>query len=261
MDFIQPTESAYDLDSLPSESLIINGTPMEELVPGFRTLSVGGRELRGRNINAINRQGNDGAIFLDSKLEPRVLPVRYKLTAQDNAEFRYLFNKMNALLQREQLSIRVLDEPEYSYTGTLESVSDVPQGRNIVVSDLTLFCADPYKYKDAVTVNGTNTVDILMDTFYDTYPQEITITPTNSTSTLTIRNGNKEIKLVDGSFVGGQPVVIRFGDDITVTNQNGSMTDKIALHSDLENFTLNKGDTVQFVEGGQISIKVSQVML
>ena len=261
MDFIQPTESAYDLDSLPSESLIINGTPMEELVPGFRTLSVGGRELRGRSINAVDRQGQDGSLFLDSRLEARILPVKYQLKAKDNDEFRHLFNQMNVILQREQLNIRILDEPDYSYTGTLQNAADVPQGTNIVVSELSLYCADPYKYSEPILLSGTGSVGITVETFYPTLPIEIKITPSSDTSTLTIQNSDKEIQLVEGSFLANQPVLITFGDDITVTNENGDMTDKIALHSDLENFFVQKGDTVELVESGQIEIKVSRVML
>lgn len=261
MDFIQPTESAYDLDGLPSESLIINGVPMEELVQGFRTLSVSGRELRGRNINAVDRQGQDGSLFLDSRLEPRVLTVRYRLKAKDSDTFRYLFNQLNVILQQEQLSIRFLDEPDYSFIGTLQSAGDVPSGRNTVVSELSFYCADPYKYSEPVKLSGSNSVGITFETFYPNLPKEITVTPNNDTSTLTINNGDKQIQLVEGSFLASQPVSITFGDDITVTNENGDMTDKIALHSDLENFFVQKGDTVELVESGQIELQVSRVML
>ena len=261
MDYQTLAKNHSNIDQLPSESLIINGVPMEEIIPGFRTLSVSGRELSGRSINAVRRGGGDGALLLNSRLDPRILTVRYRLEASDNDAFRMAFNQLNIVLHKSSLNIRFLDELEYSYTGTLETAETPPEGRNTVVSALTFYCADPYKYSEPMLLNGTDSLTVDMETHFDMEPKEITVTPANDTSTLTIRNGDLEIQLVKGSFLAGRPVLIAFGDDITVTNENGSMTDKIALHSDLENFVMNKGDKVELVEGGQIEIKVSRVML
>lgn len=261
MDYQTLAKNHSNIDQLPSESLIINGVPMEEIIPGFRTLSVSGRELSGRSINAVRRGGGDGALLLNSTLDPRILTVRYRLEASDNDAFRTAFNRLNIVLHKNSLNIRFLDELEYSYTGTLETAETPPEGRNTVVSALTFYCADPYKYSEPITVSSTNNVEITIETFYPTLPRELTVTPANDTATLTIRNGDKQIQLVEGSFLANRPVLITFRDDITVTNENGDMTDKIALHSDLENFIVQKGDTVELVEGGQIEIKVSRVML
>lgn len=261
MEFVEMAKQEYHSEGLPSECLIINGVPMEHQVEGFRTLAVQGRELRGRTVNALGRKGKDGSLFLNSNVEPRILTVRYELKASDNSSFREAFNRMNILLREEQLNIRFLDELEYFYVGTLGFVTEVPYGRNTVVSELTFYCADPYKYNDPLVFEGENELQLLFDTFYETLPHEITVTPNADTATLTIRNGDKEIQLVQGSFLASQSVVISFGDNITVTNQNGDITNTIALHSDLENFALNKDDTVVFVEGGTIRMKVSKVML
>ena len=246
---------------LPSESLIINGRPMEELVQGFWTLSVTGRELRKRVINATDIQGRDGSMYIDSTLEPRTLTVKYKLETKSNREFRVRFNQLNAILQQEQLNIRFLDEPEYSYIGTLSDIEDVSEGRNTIVSSFSFYCSDPYKYSDPMEIEGENKVTSLLETIYPTVPDSITVIPSKDTSTITLRTNGKEIKLVEGSFLSGKEVTITFGDEIAVTSANGDALDKVALHSDLEEFYIRQGVPVEFVEGGTIKMKVRRVML
>ena len=247
--------------NIPKESVLINGEHMENLIEGFRTLTVTGRELVNRSIESVKIEGRDGSLYLGSNLEPRTLKVRYLLEAEDEGDFRDKFNLMNQVLQSPQMEIRFNDELEYYYIGTLSSVGEVPRGRNVVTSEFEIYCSDGYKYSDPMELSGSNEVEMSIETPYRTLPVEIEVTPENDTDTITIINSDKEIRLVGGSFVGGSPVSIVFGDEIVVNSANGDDTDKVALNSDLEDFEIKNGDTVQFVEGGNIEILVSKVMI
>src|SRR5699024_3155844 len=99
-------------------------------------------------------------------------------------------------------------------------------------------------------------------TFYGTTPRQISIYPLEDTSTITINSGNKQVQLVEGTFVSGREVEIDFsGDEIKARSGGQDFTNKIALHSDLEDFFIKEGQPVEFEEGGRIRVTTREVSL
>jgi len=259
-DFIN-TDEVQMSDVLPSETCILDGIAIDVEIPEFTTLTVSGREAKGRSLNTADIAGRDGSLFMSSQLESRVLTVLYKVEATSNQHFRDVFNRLNVLLHKKQHQISFMDELDYFYIGTLETVDDVPAGTNTIVSSLSFFCSDPYKYGKLITLVSDNDILPSIDTKYLTLPTELIVVPSVDTATITIRTSEKEIKLVEGSFLANEPVSILYGNEITVTSANGNDTNKIALHSDLENFYIQKDVPVSLVEQGQLTIKLREVLL
>lgn len=258
-EYVALNERKSSFEQLPSEAMLLDGVPLEEQLDGYRTLSVSGREIMKQDIETVRRTGN-GSIFLRSSYPSRVITVRYELKATDNAQFRELYNRLNKLLKGSQRELRFVDEPEFAFYGTFSDASDVPPGVNTVIGDFSFFCADPFKYANKRTLTGTDTITFAIDDTYQTLPDRITVTPNASTATITVQTGDKELKLEQGSFLANKPVTFDFIQQ-AVWNENGDMMEKLALSSDFEEFYIQSGTPITFVQGGNISVTVREVAL
>jgi len=135
---------------LPSEALNFNGTWIEYDIPGYRTLGVSGREVSESEIRDIQIGLTDGTRYQGSRTPSRVLTIHYQLVSSTNEGFRESFNRLNALLGAEQARLTFNDEPDKFFIGTKSGVGEVPKGKNRIVSEFSIYCADPFKYSTEV---------------------------------------------------------------------------------------------------------------
>ncbi|WP_333489868.1 distal tail protein Dit, partial [Enterococcus faecalis] len=84
--------------SLPSEAMNFNGSFLEDLVPGYRTLSVVGRELATTEIQSYQLGIRDGMRHVYARIPERELTVKFKVEANSNEAFRDSFNRLNVAL-------------------------------------------------------------------------------------------------------------------------------------------------------------------
>ena len=77
----------------PSDNLIINGQPLNNLIEGYRHLTVSGRGLLGRNVSTTKVTGRRGVWVDDYEDEERTLEIKYQLTADTSAQMRDKFAK------------------------------------------------------------------------------------------------------------------------------------------------------------------------
>lgn len=153
-DFIDVNELSSSRP-LPSEAMNINGQFLEELIPGYRTLNVSGRELASTEVESYQLGIRDGKRRVYSRIPDRKLKVRYQLIAQNNEDFRDKFNKLNiALFAEQDVPIWFRDEPEMIWSGSKADVEEVPEGKNSVTGSYSIVLNDPYKYtkSDATSV-------------------------------------------------------------------------------------------------------------
>ena len=115
--FVDTTER-YPGQNLPSEALMFNGNYLENVIPGYRTLYVSGREVLGTEITDLETGVSDGTKYRRKRYQPRTIVVGYQLIAEDNSAFRSAYNKLNALLDEEQATLIFADEPDKYYIGT-----------------------------------------------------------------------------------------------------------------------------------------------
>ncbi|WP_432616888.1 distal tail protein Dit [Butyricicoccus sp.] len=168
--FVDTTEARFSEQLLPTEALQFNGVWLDQAIPGFRTLTVAGRESVESEIKTNSVDARDGADYQYARYLPRTIIVAFQLGARDSYEFRALFNALNRLLLKRQGQIVFADEPDKYYVGTMTNISDVPPGRNAVTGEIEFYCADPIKYSLEETVISSNTFKSLEFTYQGTYP-------------------------------------------------------------------------------------------
>ncbi|ELT9023514.1 phage tail family protein [Enterococcus faecalis] len=139
----------------PSRAMNINGRFLEDLIPGYQTLDIQGRELF-ETANEYAQLGiRDGERHIYNRIPPRKLIVKYYLKAEDEASLRDKFNKLNvALFTEKETPIWFNDEPEMLFKGTKSTINDGDTGFYRASGSFTITCGDPYKYtrSDATSV-------------------------------------------------------------------------------------------------------------
>ena len=169
--FTDTTEPTV-ISSRPTEALKFNGAYLEDIVPGYRTLTVSGRETISVKITNLQSDTRDGARYQRKRYEPRTIIVTYQLLAPDSISFRAAYNKLLALLSVEEAQLIFADEPDKYYTGTKVRIGDIDAGTNNVVGEIEFLCSDPFKYsvdEKSVTVkDGLATVEYAGT--YKSYP-------------------------------------------------------------------------------------------
>ena len=92
-------------NDLPTEALSFNGQWFDRAVPGFRTLSVTGRESMQAEITCRERTTANGQRFIRRQYPVRVISVKFQIKADTAAAFRTAFNTLNKLLDPSESRI------------------------------------------------------------------------------------------------------------------------------------------------------------
>lgn len=151
--------------SLPSEALKFNGEYIENLIPGYRTLTVEGREALSPELTTFETGIRDGSTKKGKRYPARTIRITYQLIAATNEDFRAAFNKLAGILDVEDVQLIFNDEQDKFYTGTPSHIGEVPPGRNSVVGVFEILCLDPFKYSvtEYEATPGADTSSILID--------------------------------------------------------------------------------------------------
>ena len=131
---------------LPSEAVQINGTYLENVIDGYRTLYVKGRETLSPEVEYGEVGVRDGSYMKSKRFPARVLTVGYQIVANSTAEFNNAFQKLNDYLNVEDAQIIFADETDKYLTGTPNGYEEIPAGQLSIKSEFEIVCADPFKY-------------------------------------------------------------------------------------------------------------------
>lgn len=131
---------------LPSEALQINGEFIENLIPGYRTLNVKGREALSPEISHYETGTRDGAVRKTKRFPARIITVTYQIVAESNEAFRAAYNRLASILNVEDAELIFHDEDDKFFIGTPSAIGEVEPGSNAVVGEFEITCADPFKY-------------------------------------------------------------------------------------------------------------------
>lgn len=159
---------------LPSEALKLNGEYIENLIEGYRTLHVSGREALSPEIESYETGVRDGSKLQSKRYPARTIVVTYQLVAESSEAFREAFNKLGGILNVKDAELIFNDEQDKFYTGTPSAIGEIEPGRNAVVGEFELYCADPFKYSviEYEAEPGLDDSSILIDYngTYKSYP-------------------------------------------------------------------------------------------
>ena len=71
---------------LPVEAVSLNGTYLENIIEGYRTLYVKGRESLGTELNTFSVGVADGETFKNRRYPSRVLTIGFQLLCPDEED-------------------------------------------------------------------------------------------------------------------------------------------------------------------------------
>lgn len=136
-------------ETLPAEAVRIDGQYIENAISGYQTLYTKGRESLAAEINSFVTGSSNGETVKGARYPSRTITVGFRLIAETNADFRSKLNHLNNLLSAEDADFVFNDESDKFYTGTPIADFEFSPGRNKVVGEWHIFCADPFKYSIA----------------------------------------------------------------------------------------------------------------
>lgn len=169
--------------NLPGEALFINGQAIENLIDGYRTLYVKGRESMSAEINLAEQGRANGSAFNYKRYPERTLTIGFQIIAKTNEEYRKKFNALGGILNVEQAQLIFNDELDKYFTGTPGEISEIEGGSNKVVGEFNIVCADPFKYSCTeykTEVVLTTPKKILYNGTVPAYPSRIYATNTDA---------------------------------------------------------------------------------
>ena len=143
--FIDTTEVS-EVATLPSEALQINGQYIENLIQGYKTLNVTGREALSAELDYFETGVRDGSKLRSKRYPARIITVAYQLIAESSDAFREAYNQLGQILNVEDAELIFNDEPDKFFIGTPETIGAVPPGRNAVTGEFEILCLNPFKY-------------------------------------------------------------------------------------------------------------------
>lgn len=229
----------------PSDNMSINGTPVNEIVDGYRQLSVSGRGLIGQEVKTTSIAGRRG-VWVEEISEPsRVLEIKYQLEAKTSEELREKFDKLNLFLRTtnngsKTLEVTFKDELNFTYYAIFSGADSFEENSKSIVSRFSLLVPDGYKKSRLKGSVG----QIELTGAFEVMPEKIVVTTTKTTNVVRITNGRQTISFT-GAYDANQDITILFEtEEVKAIYKNRSILSELDLFSDLENFKVRNRDTI-----------------
>ncbi|MDM8212780.1 phage tail family protein [Enterococcus hirae] len=240
------TKKGYWSDDrlLPASAMRYDGIYLENIIDGYRTLVVTGREMISLEMETENV--HRGTKISTQKLNAREITVQFQLIEQDSEEFQRKFRQLMGLLYRkEDVEIIFNDEPSIIYYGRYQSAETVPGDANSITSSFTIYCQDPQKYSREKKSGSQITVNSPIETT----PSKI-IVKLSRGSSIQIKNRTTGalIKITSAAIYAGNTVTFDFARGKVMVN-GVNRTAILDLDSDFENFYIHRGDMIECNNG------------
>ncbi|MEN2334661.1 distal tail protein Dit [Lacticaseibacillus paracasei] len=166
-----------DDNQRPAEAMLIDGKYIEDLIPGYSTLQVSGRELLNQSIEKQTIGKSDGEFIQYARNPSREIVVSYRIAAADNLSFRQAFYKLNSILHGDSHQVSFNDDPSKYWIATFSDIDDVPKGRNAITSSFTLFVPDGIAHSVATkTADNMPYKDVPMNLIAGTSADPVSVT-------------------------------------------------------------------------------------
>lgn len=229
---------------LPSEAVSINGTYLENIITGYRTLYVKGRESLEVELDKYSVGTADGERVKGRRYPSRMLTIGFQLIAKDNADFRFRFNQLNNILAIGEADFVFADEPDKFFAGFPVMNAAVDPGTNAVTGEWQIFCAYPYKRSTTPTVlSSEDSTGVVVGTnsatFTFNYDGVIPARPLLRATFAAAKEGGDYNEDGDCGFIAfmtDDESIIQLGNpdviDVDELNKNGTL-----INSEFDNLT------------------------
>lgn len=157
---------------LTSKSMLFNGQYIEDLIDGYTTLDVSGREATAIEVDSVEIGKRDGAMFRSRRYKSRTLTISFAIEGDDlgfnpdNTSLIEKMNNLNAILDSDgECEIIFADEPDKFYLGSRDGETEANMSLGVITGSFNILCSDPFKYSveeytaepEIDEVNGTRT--------------------------------------------------------------------------------------------------------
>lgn len=164
----------------PLQAMTVNGTYLESVISGYRTLTVEGRETLSLDIETINTNIRNGAKYKRRRIASRTIFVNFAIKDTTPEGFAAKFNTLKQYLYSiEEAQLIFDDESDKFFTGTFRTVTATYTGLTST-GRIEILCPDPFKYSlteyTANAVNGAITAQ-----YAGTYPAHPVLTAQSAT--------------------------------------------------------------------------------
>lgn len=237
-DFIDTNEHT-STTTLPAEAVSLNGTYLENIINGYRTLYVKGRESLGTELNTYSVGIADGEKVKGRRYPARVLTVGFQLLCADDEEFRMRFNQLNNILSIEEADFIFNDEQDKFFSGYPVMDASVEAGRNNVTGEWKIYCAYPFKRSiNTVTLSSDDASGVVVDdnsaTFTFNYDGVIPAKPLLRATFASAKDGgdyNEDGDCGYVAFLNQDESIIQLGNpeviDVDALNKNGTLVNSV----------------------------------
>lgn len=131
---------------------------LEDVIEGYTTIDVTGRESIERTVSSDEVGVRDGSIYKYKKYGTRTLTVSFVIEGADSTELLSKLDELNSYLDEEEKEFIFDDEPDKFYRGTVDGQPEIsiatPGGSDfgVATGSFNILCSDPFKYAVEETI-------------------------------------------------------------------------------------------------------------
>lgn len=151
-------------NKLSSESFTYDGVYFENVIEGYKTLKVIGRESFRKEINSEVIGQADGEFYNYSRVVKRDISITFQLKASTPNDLMNKFTQLNKLLKKDNAKLIFADENDKYFNATFVQMENVTEGTLMLTGAMLFACFDPYKYdvnaKTKTLPTGQNFIEV-----------------------------------------------------------------------------------------------------
>lgn len=198
-------------------SIILNGQHIEDVLPGFLTCYVKGRESLAAELKLIELENSNGSKLKNKRFPSRTLKVGFLIEGKTPDGVLKKLRKLNELLNVNNAKIAFEDEKDVYYIGTPIMNGDINHNSCVRTSEFEIQCLNPFKY--SVSEYNVQAVD---GVFNINYNGTVPSSPIFSVDFAQARHGESGYIV----FSDAQSHVIQLGDpkELDTTTHTESQT-------------------------------------
>lgn len=159
---------------LPIEAVSIDGAYIEDLIPGYKTITTTGREALTPEVESYKVGSSDGSTIKYIRHPERKITVEYFIQGNSMSDLRSKLNHLNNILSSDESDFVFNDEDSAFYTGKALPQESITKYKNGLAGSYVIYCPYPFKRSVAVveatpaTIAG-NTAQFVIN-YQGTYP-------------------------------------------------------------------------------------------
>ena len=159
---------------LPIEAVSIDGAYIEDLIPGYKTITTTGREALTPEVESYTVGSSDGSTIRYIRHPERKITVEYFIQGNSMSDLRSKLDHLNNILSSDESDFVFNDEDSVFYTGKALPQESITKYKNGLAGSYVIYCPYPFKRSVAVveatpaTIAG-NTAQFVIN-YQGTYP-------------------------------------------------------------------------------------------